>query len=82
MEKYNKRIWLNTTDSHYTGSATFHDGIVSNQGKPAERYTFMEITDCHRKVRIHYDHNLDMQAYIDKLSLLRDEIDNFINHLK
>lgn len=82
METYNKRTWLNSTDSHYTGSVCCHDGIVSNRGKPPERYTFLELADCHGKSRIHYDNNLDMPAFIEKLNLLRSEINNFIEHLE
>lgn len=79
---YNKRVWLNTEQSHYTGSIVLFDGVVSNQRKPAERYTFIEVSDCHGKSRIHYDHNLDMNAYIEKLKTIRNEIDNFISHLE
>ena len=82
MKKYNKRTWLNSTDSHYTGSIVSHDGIVINRGKPPARYTFIEISDCHGKTRIHYDDNLDMEAYIEKLTLIRNELDDFIEHLK
>jgi|LakMenEpi03Aug12_release.lakeMendotaPanAssembly.Ray.scaffolds.fasta_scaffold879730_2 hypothetical protein len=82
MEKYNKRVWLNPEDSHFTGSVVFHDGVVSNQGRPAERYTFMEVASCHAKVRIHTDLNFTLNEYIDKLKLMRDEIDKFIEHLE
>ena len=82
MNKYNTRMWLNSIDSHYTGSIICHDGIVSNRGKPPARYTFLELSDCHGKSRIHYDDNLDMDAFIQKLTLLRSEIDNFISHLE
>jgi hypothetical protein len=79
---YNTRTWLNSTESHYTGSVVCFDGIVSNRGKPHERYTFLELSDCHGKSRIHYDNNLDMAAFIQKLRLLQSEIDNFIEHLE
>lgn len=82
MEKYNTRTWLNSDQSHYTGSIVCHDGVVSNRGKPASRYTFIELADCHGKARIHYDDNLDMQAYIDKLKTIQEEIENFIRHLE
>ena len=82
MEKYNTRMWLNSIDSHYTGSVVCHDGVVTNRGKPPARYTFLEISDCHGKTRIHYDDNLDMDAYIDKLKLIQSEIQNFIDHLE
>lgn len=82
MEKYNTRKWLNALDSHYTGSLVCHDGVVTNRGKPPARYTFLEISDCHGKVRIHYDDNLDMKSYIEKLKLIQSEIDSFIEHLE
>lgn len=82
MSHYNSRIWLNSTESHYTGSVTCFDGVVSNRGKPPERYTFLELSDCHGKSRIHYDNNLDMIAFIDKLKLLKNEIELFIAHLE
>ena len=82
MEKYNKRIWLNDENSHFTGSMVFHDNVVSNQGRPAERYTFIEIASCHAKVRIHTDLNQTEKEFIEKLEMMRDEIDNFITHLK
>lgn len=81
MAKYNKRIWLNNENSHFTGSMVCHDGVVSNQGRPPERYTFMEICDCHRKIRVHKDANLPMDEFVGKLALMRDEINSFINHL-
>lgn len=82
MKAYNKRKWLNRVDSHYTGSIVCHDGIVSNRGKDPARYTFIEIADCHGKARIHYDDNLDMNAYIEKLKIIRSEVDDFILHLE
>ena len=82
MKKYNTRVWLNSIDSHYTGSIVCHDGVVTNRGKPPARYTFLELSDCHGKSRIHYDDNLDMEAYIDKLKLIQSEIQNFIDHLE
>ena len=82
MEKYNTRMWLNSIDSHYTGSVVCHDGIVTNRGKPHARYTFIEIADCHGKTRIHFDDNMDMDAYIDKLKLIQSELQNFIDHLE
>lgn len=82
MEKYNTRKWLNSTDSHYTGSIVCHDGIVANRGKPPARYTFIEIADCHGKARIHFDDNLDMQAYIEKLKTIQDELQKFIDYLE
>ena len=82
MKKYNKRAWLNSEKSHYTGSIVCHDGIVTNRGKPAARYTFVEISDCHGKTRIHFDDNLEMIDFINKLKLICSELDSFITHLE
>ena len=82
MENYNKRVWLNSANSHYTGSIVCHDGIVSNRGNPAARYTFVELSDCHVKSRIHFDDNLTMVDFVEKLKLIRAELDLFIDHLE
>lgn len=81
--KYNKRIWLNTDDSHYTGSIVLFDGVdVINHGKKLDRYSFVEISSCHGKVRIHKDDNLTMEDYIQKLKLLETEICEYRKHLE
>lgn len=80
--KYNKRVWLNPETSHFTGSLVCHDGVVSNQGKPPARYTFVEFSDCHKKSRIHKDDNLSMDDFIDKLKVVQTEISLFIKHLE
>jgi hypothetical protein len=75
-------MWLNEIDSHFTGAVVCHDGVVANQGKPAERYTFVEIASCHGKVRLHADKNFGMSAFIAKLELLQSELSYFIDYLK
>ena len=82
MDTYNTRTWLNTANSHYTGSIVCHDGVVSNLGKPPTRYTFVEISSCHTKARIHYDENLDMASYITKLKIIQHELQQFIDYLE
>lgn len=81
--QYNKRQWINTSDSHYTGSIVCVDAHdVINRSKYVERYVFMEISDCNGKVRIHNDLNLGMVDYIDKLKTIQHEIQLFIDHLE
>lgn len=80
---YNKRRWLNMESSHYTGSLVCFDGIeVINQGKNLGRYTFVEISDCHGKVRIHKDSNHSMEEFTKKLKLLEDQLRNFREYLE
>lgn len=81
--RWNNRVWLNSLDSHYSGSIVTFDGTnLLNRGKKLERYTFIEISDCHGKVRIHKDDNLDMRDFIEKLRLLETEIREFRLHLE
>lgn len=86
QEKYNKRTWLNPEISHFTGAVVCHDGVVSNQGKPPERYAFLEISSCHDKIRLHTDKNSgdehrQIMDFILKLDLLEKEIFKFKTHL-
>ena len=80
---FNRRTWLNDEDSHFTGSLVCFDGVVSNQGKPAEEYTFIELRDCHGRVRLHVDKNAEnqLEVFREKLLLMQEEIDLFIDHL-
>lgn len=81
--RYNSRVWLNSYYSHYTGSIVCVDKKdLINRGHHLERYTFMEISDCHGKIRIHTDPNFGMEEYIDKLKRLETEIRNFREHLE
>lgn len=80
---YNVRTNLNPETSHYTGSVACVDvEKVINQGKFTDRYTFVEIADCHGKVRIHKDPNLSLEEYIIKLRLLATAIGRFSDFLE
>lgn len=81
--QYNTRQFINEADSHYTGSIVCFDGkALINQGKVLERYTFVEISDCHGKIRIHRDMNHDLQAFINKLSVVEHELKQFRQSLE
>ncbi len=80
---YNKRTWLNDNDSHYTGSITCaHFTELVNRGKYMEEYCFVELCDCHTKIRIHKDNNHSTKYFINKLKLIQSELQGFIDHLE
>ena len=80
---YNRRIWLNSVDSHYTGSITCCDAMnIVNRGKFMERYSFIEIADCHGKIRLHTDDNFPLTEFIAKLRILEWELREFREHLE
>lgn len=83
MVLYNCRVDLNPPESHFTGSMACFDGKnVINQGKMLERYSFVEVSSCHGKTRIHNDANLPFESYINKIDLMIKELTAYSNYLK
>ena len=83
---YSSRAWLNHPNSPSTGSVVCYDGIWPENPKSAESETsphvYCEIADCHMKVRLHQSHQDSREDFIEKMKLLREEIDKFITHLE
>lgn len=78
---YNRRIWLNSESSRSTGSLVCFDG-KTEFSDGVDRDSFIEIADCHGKVRLHKSSDDSISDFIQKLSTMRNEIDFFINHLQ
>lgn len=82
MKVYNKRTWLNQVKSDSTGSVVAFDGdIVDFEGKKYHS-TFLEIADCRHKIRLHITSDDTKEEFIEKMKLLKEEIELFINHLE
>lgn len=81
MNTYNKRIWLNSEKSDSTGSVVAFDGQVTYDGDIVDS-TFLEIADCRSKVRLHLTSDDTKESFINKMTLLKTEIELFINHLQ
>ncbi len=62
---YKSETWLNKENSPSTGSIVCYDGDVeySDGEGPC---VFIEIADCHNKVRLHMTHTDTMEEFIDK----------------
>lgn len=80
MKTYNKRTWLNPETSSSTSNIVAFDGDV-DYGKEIFRDTFLQIADCHHIIRLHKKDTETTKEFIDKLNLLKSEIELFINHL-
>jgi hypothetical protein len=80
--RYNKRVWLNDSDSEYTGSVVSFDGIVERVKNRLVDTTFLELSDCVGKVNLHKAPSEDMKRFINKLRLLSNEVNEFANHLE
>ena len=77
---YNKRTWLNPTTSSSTSSVVAFDGDVEYTDK-TYRDTFLKISDCKGSIVLHKKDNETMKAFIDKLTLLKNEIEEFTKYL-
>ncbi len=78
---YKSEKWLNPSDSPSTGSIVCYDGMVDYSDGP-DRCVFLEVADCHQKIRLHKAHTDSLDSFVDKLRAMRNEIDGFINHLE
>lgn len=80
---YNERTWLNTKDSDSTSSIVAFDGMVTDldtNNKYVQR--FLEIADCRTKIRIHKTSDDSDEIFYNKLTVIRNEIDKFLDYLK
>ena len=80
MNRYNKRTWLNKDDSPSLGSVVAFDGEV-DYSEGEERTIFLAISDCRFTVKL-IKNTESKEDFIDKMKLLKDEIELFINHLE
>lgn len=80
---YNSRTWLNPINSDSTGSVVAYDGEVTDldSGKKYP-HTFLEISDCRGKARLHLTSDDTKEQFIEKMKMLKYEIELFINHLE
>lgn len=80
MIRYNKRQWLNSEDSPSTGNIICFDGDTTHNGDVA-RNIFVSISDCYNSARLHMTEDDSVEDFVEKITLLRDELTKFINHL-
>lgn len=78
---YNKRVWLNPIKSDSTSSVVAFDGKVTYNNKFLDD-RFLEITDCRNKIRLHQTSDDTKDDFINKMKLLKNEIENFIIYLE
>ena len=78
---YNRRTWLNKPDSPSTGSVVAFEGDVLWKGEKIQS-AFLSVADCNVSARLHKTDGDSMQDFIEKMTLLKDEIELFINYLE
>jgi hypothetical protein len=80
-ERYCKKVWLNKEDSPASGSMVCFDGEVRWREKP-DVTSYIEIADCQTKIKIHRIYEDTEDDYIEKIILMRNTLNDFIQHLQ
>lgn len=81
MKTFKQTVELNDKNKPSTGMATAYSG-KSPWPKAFKEYYFLEISDCHSKIRLHNSQVDTKRDFIKKLKRLRNLIDTFIKHLE
>ena len=79
--RYCKKTWLNPPESSSTGSVVAFDGKVTHHDELVNT-TYLEVADCFGKITLHRGKDDNAQDFINKMKLLRDEINLFLEHLE
>jgi len=82
MKSYNKRTWLNSEKSDSTGAVVAFDGRITDFKGKEYPSTYLEISDCSNKIRLHITSMDTKEDFVVKLKLLQKEIKHFIEHLE
>lgn len=78
--KYCKRVWLNQDDSPSTGSIVCYAGDLEWDDGWNPSY-FVEVSDCHNKIRIHQSCQDTLEEYITKVRAMRDALTDYLNEI-
>lgn len=77
---YKTQTWLNPVDSSSTGSIVCYDGDIEYT-EGLSYCTFVEIADCHSKVRLHRSHTDSHEDFVEKVDSMIDALVRFRHHL-
>lgn len=82
MKNYNRRVWLNSKKSASTGSLVCFSGFAQ-WGKETPAFArFIEIADCHNKIKLHQSKFDSKEEFIQKVDILIKELAKFKEYLK
>jgi len=82
VRHYNRRVWLNDEESSSTGSLVCFHGLTQwNRDTEPQLTMFIEVADCHDKIRLHNTANENRENFIQKLNLLVKELSMFLEFL-
>lgn len=78
---FKSQTFLNSKDSPSTGSIVCYDGDIEYCDEEGmQPCCFVEIADCHNKVRLHKTHTDTYLDFTNKLDTLINVLTEFRNH--
>lgn len=75
--------WLNSKKSSSTGTiVAFHDKDHKDYYGSAKELLYLEVGDCHMKVRLHKTPGDTTKDFIRKLKIIHTVVGDFIHYLE
>ncbi len=83
LGSFSLRTWLNPDGHSSTGSIVVFDGMSSwtNMDGEPQKTMFIEVSDCHGKVRIHQAKSDTREMFTAKVRVMHDVLSEFLAHL-
>lgn len=72
---------LNPQDSPSTGTLTCYDGDIEYSDDGVQPCIFIEIADCHQKIRLHMSHTDSIVDFLKKIEKMINALKKFEHHL-
>lgn len=79
VQKVAKRIWLNPDNVVHTGSICTFIGPLDPLDGDAGIYSMIEISDCHKSVRMNLYYKSEVERWKEALRRIVSEIDLYLN---
>lgn len=80
---YCKKEFL--TDSPDSGTSTvssFYGNVTWGQGEAPENLSFLEVSSCHERARLHRTHDMTHEAWVNQLKRLSNHINEYLYFLE
>lgn len=79
--RYKKTSQLNSNDSPSTGSIVCYDGCLPGENYRDFSDQFIEISDCHNKIRLHRAQFDNVTDWLNKIDTLIIDLQQYRNHI-
>ncbi len=83
MTTYCKKEFLTDSPEPSTSSVVSYSGLVQwGKNEKPEFLSFLEISSCHERARLHRTYEMTAQEWIDQVRRLREHVDCYLKFLE